>query len=119
MAPVDGNEQNTSRVRRYETPTFDPRSAFAWTLRSGEIARLARRRRQNQLPDPSELASNEPDMAQVAGGEKTSRALRYETPTFDPRGAFAWTLRSGEIARLERQQRLSDSKQLDLLVAAS
>ena len=59
-------------------------------------------------------------MTQVNGNDMdTAHSPRYETPTFDPRGAFAWTLRSGEIARLERQQRLLDPKQLDVLVGAS
>ena len=103
MAQVNGNDKDTAKEPRYETPTFDPRGAFAWTQRSGEIARRRHLQRENRLPDPSELASNEPDMAQqVNGNEKnSSRARRHETPTFDPRGAFAWTLRSGEIARLK------------------
>ena len=121
MTQVNGNDMDTAHSPRYETPTFDPRGAFAWTLRSGEIARRERLQRQNRLPDPGELASNEPAMAQqVNGNEKnTSRARRYETPTFDPRSAFSRTLRSGEIARLERQQRRLDPKQLDVLVGAS
>jgi hypothetical protein len=28
----------------------------------------------------------------------------FETPTFDARSAFSWTLRGGEMARLERLQ---------------
>jgi hypothetical protein len=96
-------EINSGNKPQYETPTFDPRGAFAWTLRSGEITRLQRLQRQNRLPDPSELAGNEPDMAQQVNGNegKASCARRYETPTFDPRGAFAWTLRSAEITWLE------------------
>jgi len=39
---VDGAAGDPSTVRRYETPTFDPRSAFARTLRSAEIARRER-----------------------------------------------------------------------------
>jgi hypothetical protein len=121
MTQVNGNDMDTAHAPRYETPTFDPRSAFAWTLRSGEIARLARRQRQNRLPDQSELARSEPDMAQqVNGSEKNmSRARIYETPTFDPRSAFARTLRSGEMARLERRQRRADPKHLDVPVVAS
>ena len=117
MTQVNGNETATTH---YETPTFDPRSMFARTLRSGEIALRERRQQQNRLPDPTELVSNEPDVArQVNGAAKsTSAARRYETPTFDPRSAFARTLRSGEIARFERQQRLPDPKQLGVLVRA-
>jgi hypothetical protein len=51
----------------------------------------------------------------------SAQSPRYETQTFDPRGAFSWTLRSGEIAGRERQQRrhrLPDPKQLDVLVAS-
>jgi hypothetical protein len=66
----------------HQTPTFHPRSAFAWTLRGGEFARDEARR-------------------------KAAKARSYETPTFDPRGAFAWTLRGGEVARRERQARLA------------
>jgi hypothetical protein len=33
---------------RFKTPTFDPRGAFARTLRGGEIARLARAQEQNE-----------------------------------------------------------------------
>jgi hypothetical protein len=89
-----GNDMDT----RYETPTFAPGTAFAWTLRSGEIARREAQRRRNGL-----------------------RPARYETPTFAPSSAFAWTLRSGEIARRERQQlrnRLPGPRQLDILLAA-
>lgn len=105
MAQV--NNMDTAHERRYETPTFEPRGAFARTLRGGEMARLGRLERQNGLPDPSEPAGNEPgDARRVNGtGTSTSRLRRYETPTFDPRSAFAWTLRSGELARLERRQR--------------
>jgi hypothetical protein len=81
MEHVNGNEGDTVRSPRFETPTFDPRGAFAWTLRGGEIARQEARR---------EAARR--------------RAPRYETATFDPRGAFAWTLRSGEVARLEQRR---------------
>ena len=120
MTQVNSSNVDTANSRRYETPTFDPRSAFAWTLRSGEIARLERRR-QNRLADPTALASNQPDVAQRVNGNEqiTSPARRYESPTFHPRSAFARTLRSGEIARLERQQQLPDPTQLDVLVRAS
>lgn len=68
------NDIETGHETRYETPSFAPSSAFAWTQRSAEIAR----RKAQQSP------------------------RNYDTPTFDPRGAFSWTLRSAEIARRER-----------------
>lgn len=34
----------------------------------------------------------------------TAQETRYETPTFSPSGAFARTLRGGEIARRARAQ---------------
>ena len=58
-------------------------------------------------------------MTQVNETDMNTAQPRYETSTFDPRGAFAWTLRSGEIARLERQRRLFDPKQLDVLGGVS
>jgi hypothetical protein len=64
MTQINGTNLEITNEPRYETPTFDPRGAFAWTQRSGEIARRQRLQRENRLPDPSELASNEPDMAQ-------------------------------------------------------
>jgi hypothetical protein len=92
------NDIETGHETRYETPSFAPSSAFAWTLRSGEIARRK---------------------AQQTGGSNGSRPRSYETPAFDPRGAFSWTLRSGEIAARERRRlRLTSPKQLDVLVAA-
>ena len=57
-------------------------------------------------------------MTQINGND-TDTAQRYETPTFDPRGAFARTLRSGEIARRERQVRLSDPRQLGILAVVA
>jgi hypothetical protein len=90
------NDIETGHETRYETPSFAPSSAFAWTLRSGEIAR-----RKAQ---------------QTGGGSNGSRPRSYETPSFDPRGAFSWTLRSAEIARRER--RLPDPERLDALLAA-
>jgi hypothetical protein len=118
-----GNDMDTAQSPRYETRTFDPRSAFSWTLRGGEIARLAAQQQRNGLRDRKPLESKAPRVAQVDGRETTmARPARYETPTFDPRGAFSWTLRGGEIARLEAQQqrrhRLPDPKQLDVLVAS-
>lgn len=115
MAQDNSDDTDIAQSPRYETPKFDPRGSFAWTLRSGEIAR---REQQNRVPGPSELASAEPDVTHEVA-KNTSRAQRYETPTFDPRGAFAWTLRSGEIARLEREQRLRTTKQLDVFAVAA
>ena len=43
MAQVHGNDRDTTRTRSDEIPpSFDPRGAFAWTLRSAEIARRER-----------------------------------------------------------------------------
>ena len=108
MTQLNGIE--TAKERHYQTPTFDPRSAFARTLRSGEMARLGLLSRQ---PDPSALEHNEPRTTQRANGE----ARRFETPTFDPRSAFARTLRGGEMARLERRLR-SDARPYVLTCAA-
>jgi hypothetical protein len=91
----------TADERHYETPTFDPRSAFARTLRGGEMARLGRLSRQ---PDPSALESSKPRVTQRANGEER----RFETPMFDPRSAFARTLRGGEMARQERRRRTEE-----------
>ena len=125
MAHVSSNDMDTAQSPRFETPTFDPRSAFSWTLRAGEIARLDAQQQRNGLPDRKKLESREPDVTQVRDNEtSTAQSPRYETPTFDPRSAFSWTLRAGEIARLEPQRprnRLSmsaDPKQLDVRVAA-
>ena len=49
--------------------------------------------------DPSALENNEPPVTKSANGEER----RFETPTFDPRSAFAWTLRGGEMARHEQR----------------
>ncbi len=116
MAQV--NDMDSAREARYETPTFDPRGAFARTLRGGEMARL---RRRTGLTHPNELAGDEPGNGRRFNGSatSTSRPRCYETPTFDPRGAFAWTQRSGEIARVGRQQQLLDPQQLAVLVGAS
>ena len=104
------NDIHTADERHYQTPTFDPRSAFARTLRGGEMARLGLLSRQ---PGPSALENNEPRITQRA----TSEERRFETPTFDPRGAFARTLRGGEMARHERRQR-SDARP-DVLASAA
>ena len=100
----------TADERHYETPTFDPRSAFARTLRGGEMARLWLSSRQ---PDPRALESNNPRVTQRANGENR----RFESPTFDPRGAFARTLRGGEMARQERRRRTEE--RLDVLPYAA
>jgi hypothetical protein len=52
---VNGREMNMARTARYETPTFDPRGAFSWTLRAGEIAGRERQQRRHRLPDPKQL----------------------------------------------------------------
>ena len=108
MAQVD--DMDATQETQYETPTFDPRGAFARTLRGGETAALGRLQRQNERPDPSELAGTQPGDAVRVNGTRTStqRPRRFETPTFHPRGAFATTMRAGEIARQERRQGLSD-----------
>ena len=95
-----------TQTPHYETPTFSPSSAFAWTLRGGEVARLAADRRQTE-------PTTEPPAVVV------SPPRCYEAPTFSPSSAFAWTLRAGEVARFERQQqpRLLDRGQLDVLNA--
>ena len=92
---------HTADERYYETPTFDPRSAFARTLRGGEMACLGLLSRQ---PDPSALESSKAHVTQRANGEER----RFETPTFDPRSAFARTLRGGEMERQERRQRTEE-----------
>ena len=48
---VNSSNADPANSPRYETPTFDPRSAFAWTLRSGEIARLEGDEQQAFLAD--------------------------------------------------------------------
>lgn len=108
MTQLDGTDIDTAQSPVHEAPTFDPRSAFAWTLRSAEIARREQRRLRSQT-------------ARLTSGHELGRTpeRRYETPTFDPRSAFARTLRSAEIARLERGQRPAASTQpADLLRAA-
>lgn len=100
----------TTDERQYETPTFDPRSAFARTLRGGEMARLGLFSRQ---PDPSAPESSKPRVTQRANGKER----RFETPTFEPRSAFARTLRGGEMARQERRQRTEE--RLDVLPYAA
>jgi len=101
MTQVSIDKVDAGNSPHYETPTFNPRGAFATTLRAGEIALRERRQRQNALAEPTEQESKH-TVKQV-----TQPARRYETPTFHPRSAFARTLRSGEIALLERRQRLA------------
>lgn len=122
MTHLSNKGTDTAQAPRYETPTFNPSGMFARTLRGGEIARLEAQQQRNGLPGRKKLEGKKSDAAQVNGNERnTAQSPRYETSTFDPRGAFARTQRGGEIARLERQQRrnrLPDPKQLDVLVAA-
>jgi hypothetical protein len=59
-------------------------------------------------PGPHRAAGNkEPDMTQVNGNGTNQAETRYETPTFDPGSAFSWTLRAGEMARLEARRTAS------------
>lgn len=104
------NHVETADERHYQTPTYDPRSAFARTLRSGEMARLGLLSPQ---PDPSALEDDTPRVTPRANGEER----QFETPTFDPRSAFARTLRGGEMARQERRQRTE--ARLDVLPYAA
>jgi hypothetical protein len=63
MAHVNGNDTQAAQPLRYETPTFDPRCAFSWTLRAGEIARLGGRRQRDghaNRPATVEQASQHP-----------------------------------------------------------
>ena len=117
-----GDHMDTAQSPRYETRTFDPRGAFSWTLRGGERARLEAQQQRNGLQDRKALESKQLRVVQVIDLETNmARTAPYETPTFDPRGAFSWTLRAGEIAGRKRQQRrhrLPDPKQLDILVAS-
>jgi hypothetical protein len=93
-------DTNMVQESRYETPTFDPRGAFAWTLRGGEMARSEHPARLKVV-----AASSEPGGTGSNRATKTNGTERHcETPTFDPRGAFARTLRGGEMARRERQR---------------
>lgn len=118
MAQISDVE--TGYEARYETPAFDPRCAFAWTLRSGENARRQRRQDEGRPAQLEELTSTSPAAARRVDGAGAdgSPARRFETPTFDPRCAFARTQRAGEIARAARAQRLPDPSPLDVLVGA-
>lgn len=117
MTQIDDLE--TGEEARYETPAFDPRSAFAWTLRSGAIARRQRRPEPEAPSRGDEATGPTSDTAPLARetGAHGSAGRRYETQAFDPRSAFARTLRAGEIARLAREQRPPRSP-LDLLLGA-
>ena len=52
MTQVSIDNVDAGDSPRFETPTFDPRSAFATTLRSGEIALRERRQRLNRPSEP-------------------------------------------------------------------
>lgn len=60
MAHVNGNGTQAAQPLCYETPTFDPRCAFSWTLRAGEIARLEGRRQRDGHANPSAAADHAP-----------------------------------------------------------
>jgi hypothetical protein len=83
-------------MTRYENPAFDPGIAFAWTLRSEQIARRQRPRAAQTYR--GRLESKMPDETSVA-----ERWAATQTPAFEPGTAFSWTLRAAEIAR--RQSR--------------
>ena len=75
MTQLNGNHGthiDTTHEARYDAPAFAPGVAFAWTLRSAELARRAQQRRSSR------------------------------TPAFGPGVAFSWTLRSAELARERR-----------------
>jgi hypothetical protein len=104
----------------YETPVFDPTTTFSWTLRSTEIARRAPRRQQG-TQELTKLAGDEPEIVLSNGnGAPSGRGARFETPAFAPGIAFAWSLRSAEIARrqCQRRNRQRDLEHEDVLVAA-
>ena len=103
-------------MTRYETPAFDPRIAFSWTLRSQEIACRQRQRPRDPQAGTTKFESKRREVAQVA-----EHAARSETPAFAPGIAFSWTLRSAEIARRQSRQPLNskpDLTQLNVLAAA-
>jgi hypothetical protein len=86
MTQLNGNHR-TDIGTLYEAPAFAPGVAFAWTLRSAEIARRAEQRRSSQ------------------------------TPTFGAGVAFAWTLRSAELARERRRNLPSGAQRASVLAA--
>lgn len=96
MTQIDHIE--TAEGPHYETPTYDPRCAFARTLRGGEMARLALL---NSEPRRRASEKHTARVTPTTSGEER----RFESPTFDPRSAFARTLRGGEVALRERRQR--------------
>jgi hypothetical protein len=96
-------DTDKAQETRYETPTFSPSSAFARTLRGGEMARRGRLGPTSSAPRVKRQFNGTP--------------RRYQTPTFDPRGAFAWTLRGGEMARQKRPPRTDASA--DILARAA
>ena len=103
--------QETAALR--DSDVRSPRRVRHGRLRSGEIALRGRRQRQSRPSEPG--TTQQVDVR----AKNASPARRYETPTFDPRCAFARTLRSGEIARLERRQRLTDQEPPAVLVCAA
>ena len=105
----------------YETPVFDPATTFSWTLRSAEIARRVTRRPHGTQAELTTFAGDEPEIVRSNGnGPPSGRGARFEAPAFAPGIAFAWSLRSAEIARrrcrLRNRQR--DLEHGDVLVAA-
>ena len=61
MTHQHGNDGSAAESPRCEAPTFDPRSAFSWTLRAGEIAAIEARRQRNAESSPlGETAVNVP-----------------------------------------------------------
>lgn len=89
----------------YEAPAFDPSTSFSWTLRSAEIAGRVSRRRQITQAGLT-LAADESATSHVNGnGARRQAAKRYTAPAFAPGTAFAWTLRSAELAGRESQTR--------------
>jgi hypothetical protein len=107
----------------YETPVFDPATTFSWTLRSAEIARRVTQRQHGTQSELTKLAGDEPEIVRSNGngnGAPSGRGARFETPAFAPGIAFAWSLRSAEIARRQcgRRNRQRDLEHEGVLVAA-
>jgi hypothetical protein len=99
---------------RYETPAFDPGIAFAWTLRSEQIARL----RRAQVPKADRQKLERKMAGEISVAE---RAAASESHAFEPGIAFSWTLRAAEIARRQtRKPRNSkpDTTPVNILAAA-
>ena len=55
MAHLSSSDMDTTQAPCDETPTFDPRGAFSWTLRAGEIARMEALRQRNEQSDGKAL----------------------------------------------------------------